>query len=191
MYVFTYSSSIHCSDHSCCFRVFHIAKKFWTRYRDATHRPPASAQKLRGGKWIHPIVFIPWGSNLISKACTGIWILPPVLSLCLGSRGEEEESGLEIHFLRAGNALPAPAAQRGLQSHSWHHSTEHNPFSQIWYRRELSLGLSYHSMLYHGCLFGVSKSSSWDCVMTSEKCCLITKGRNQYFRALLSKITHL
>jgi len=101
-----------------------------------------------------------------------------VLSLCLSFRGEEEDSGLETCFLRGGNALPALEAQWGLQSHGWYHSTGHNHFSQVWYRRTLSLELSYHPMLHHGCFSGAWKPSSSDCVVTSEKCFLTAKEQN-------------
>lgn len=77
MCLFIYANSSHCSGHNCCFRVVHIAKRFWIRYRDVTHRQLATVQKAGGKKvekikGIHPIVFIPRGSNLISKQWTGM-----------------------------------------------------------------------------------------------------------------------
>lgn len=57
--------------------------------------------------------------------------------------------------------MPALAAQWGFQSNSWYQSTKHNHFSQVWYRRKLSLGLPYCLMLHHGCLFGILEPNSY------------------------------
>lgn len=166
---------------------FFMLQRFWTCYKDDTHRPLATAQKLGKKKkkntpnCLYPLREQPNQQTLHRYVNTS------VLSLSLGSRGEKEKSGLEIHFLRAGNALPALAAQQGLQSHSWYHNTGHNPFSQIWYRRKLKLGLSYHPMLHHRCLFGVLKPSSSDSLVTSEKCYLTTKGQNQCLKLCFQK----
>lgn len=47
MYLFVYSNS---SDHSCCFRIFHIARTFQARCKDIIHRQPAIAKKLEEEK---------------------------------------------------------------------------------------------------------------------------------------------
>lgn len=58
---------------SCCEEILDLLQKWHSQ--DTSHSPEKKKKR------INPIVFIPWGSNLISKHCTERWILSPLCAL--------------------------------------------------------------------------------------------------------------